>query len=132
MSDEPVPDETLSIAWGNKVLSVHGLATLLVVVGIAIIAGVLYNGHEITTSVEKVGRAVEASNQALVTAIREDVASSTREHKEMTWEIKLSSCIHTLDDETKRAVRHSPNTPWQVWCWWVDEAPGYRSVANGR
>lgn len=113
----------MSAAWGDKTLSVRGFPTLVVVCSLAVIAAQFYNGRQMTESLMEIRRAVETTNVAMAAAIRDDIRTATQEHKDMSWQIKLSSCVHTLDEDTKKAVRHSPNTPWSVWCWWVDEPP---------
>lgn len=116
----------LFLRLGNKVVGVRGLAVILVVAVLGIMASSLYAGFRVERAQERgfdalagVIKDQEKKYEASMTAMRNDHAALRRAQDQ-------GNCLQTFDFGERRTLRekYSPGS-WAAWCPWLRESDRY-------
>lgn len=62
-----------------------------------------------------------AAMSFIVWTTQDSIAQLRSDHRILQREMAIASCIQTLTAGERQALRFNRNSPWQAWCWWMEE-----------
>lgn len=109
----------LRIGWGDKTLSVRGLAIIMLIAIGVIVGTVLYAASSMVTSVERAQAAATAAHTDMARASLEQHRANMEQHSALIAAMDRAACVNSFEIKERVNVV-GDRRRMMATCWWLD------------